>query len=382
MSVLKTIVISLAGITAVNLTGLGVNLAFGRDINLVIDGETTVLSVVQGSVAELLSHERIQLEARDRVTPDLETPISDNMTITVSHARPLHLTFNGVIGDYWTRATTVAALVDSLGLSSSSLKLSSPLNTPIPREGISLTIRKGYTVSVTAGGETRETLSFGAVRDALIDLGVSWDYDDIITPELGTALSDHLNITVIEVTKLTSEREIAIPHATEDSLDPDSPKGEVLVVTKGVDGVKTETLRQIFHDGEIVEETVVSERITREPVTAVTVTGTKPLPTFNVSPGSAQEIAYGMVKARGWDDGQFQCLVNLWNRESGWNVHAGNASGAYGIPQALPGSKMASAGPDWQNNPTTQITWGLGYIAGRYGNPCGAWNHFLANNWY
>jgi hypothetical protein len=63
-------------------------------------------------------------------------------------------------------------------------------------------------------------------------------------------------------------------------------------------------------------------------------------------------------------------------------VHAANPSGAYGIPQALPGAKMASAGPDWQNSAHTQINWGLGYIASRYGTPCGAWAHSQATNWY
>ena len=74
--------------------------------------------------------------------------------------------------------------------------------------------------------------------------------------------------------------------------------------------------------------------------------------------------------------------MTLWNHESGWRVHAANGSGAYGIPQALPGSKMGSAGPDWQNNAETQIKWGLGYIASRYGTPCGAWSSWQANGWY
>jgi hypothetical protein len=100
-------------------------------------------------------------------------------------------------------------------------------------------------------------------------------------------------------------------------------------------------------------------------------------------PGTAQAIAYDMVMARGWGQGEFDCLVALWNKESHWNVYAHNArSGAYGIPQALPGDKMATAGADWATNPTTQITWGLGYIGGRYGTPCGAWGHSQAKGWY
>jgi hypothetical protein len=103
----------------------------------------------------------------------------------------------------------------------------------------------------------------------------------------------------------------------------------------------------------------------------------------NVDPASAQGIARSMMAASyGWGDDQFACLVALWNKESGWRVNAANPSGAYGIPQALPGSKMASAGADWQTNPATQIAWGLGYIAGRYGNACGAWSHSQSVGWY
>ncbi|MFD0905395.1 aggregation-promoting factor C-terminal-like domain-containing protein, partial [Actinomadura sediminis] len=98
-----------------------------------------------------------------------------------------------------------------------------------------------------------------------------------------------------------------------------------------------------------------------------------------VPAGEAQRIAKAMMPDFGFTgDGQFGCLVKLWDRESSWNVHADNPySDAYGIPQANPGSKMSAAGPDWRNNARTQIKWGLGYIKGKYDTPCGAWNHFL-----
>ena len=109
----------------------------------------------------------------------------------------------------------------------------------------------------------------------------------------------------------------------------------------------------------------------------------RPAVDVNVDPASAQGIARSMAAANyGWGDDQFSCLVSLWNKESGWRVNAANGSGAYGIPQALPGSKMASAGADWETNPATQIAWGMGYIAGRYGTPCGAWDHSESVGWY
>ncbi|MCO8272387.1 lytic transglycosylase domain-containing protein [Actinoplanes sp. TRM 88003] len=85
----------------------------------------------------------------------------------------------------------------------------------------------------------------------------------------------------------------------------------------------------------------------------------------------------------GFKISQFSCLEKLWKKESGWNHKATNrSSGAYGIPQALPGKKMASAGSDWKSNPATQIEWGLGYIEGRYGTPCSAWGHSQDVGWY
>jgi hypothetical protein len=99
--------------------------------------------------------------------------------------------------------------------------------------------------------------------------------------------------------------------------------------------------------------------------------------------GTPQQIAEAMLSQFGWSSSQFSCLEPLWERESGWSVSAYNAgSGAYGIPQALPGSKMASAGPDWQTSASTQIKWGLEYIQEDYGSPCGAWSHEEADGWY
>ncbi|WP_217633954.1 lytic transglycosylase domain-containing protein [Raineyella antarctica] len=100
--------------------------------------------------------------------------------------------------------------------------------------------------------------------------------------------------------------------------------------------------------------------------------------------GKPQDIARQMMAADfGWGDQQFQCYNNIIMRESEWNPTADNpSSDAYGIPQALPGSKMASAGADWATNPATQIKWGLGYVKDRYGTPCAAWSFKSANGWY
>lgn len=94
-------------------------------------------------------------------------------------------------------------------------------------------------------------------------------------------------------------------------------------------------------------------------------------------------VARLLVREKGWSDEQFSCLDQLWTKESGWKHTADNpTSSAYGIPQALPGSKMSSFGEDWRTNPVTQIRWGLDYIDRVYGSPCAAWAKSRSSNWY
>ena len=109
----------------------------------------------------------------------------------------------------------------------------------------------------------------------------------------------------------------------------------------------------------------------------------RPLRAVNDGSVGSRNYARTKMSEFGWDARQFQCLDDLWHRESGWNHYADNPnSSAYGIPQALPGSKMASEGKDWETNYRTQIRWGLRYIESRYSSPCNAWQHFTKNNWY
>ena len=104
---------------------------------------------------------------------------------------------------------------------------------------------------------------------------------------------------------------------------------------------------------------------------------TGPIPTSCKEYSGNRATGCALMLDAGFEIDQFPCLNNLWNKESGWNARATNSgSGAYGIPQAYPGSKMSSVASDWKTNPATQIKWGLGYIKGRYKSPCGAWGHF------
>ncbi|WP_371479763.1 transglycosylase SLT domain-containing protein [Kitasatospora sp. NBC_00315] len=126
-------------------------------------------------------------------------------------------------------------------------------------------------------------------------------------------------------------------------------------------------------DKRVADEAAANRAKARSAMTAVDATA------VSVSPGSVQALAQQIIG----DDSQFQCFSQIVKRESGWNYTATNAgSGAYGLVQALPGSKMATAGADWRTNPATQIKWGLGYMNTRYGSPCGAWSFWQSHHWY
>ncbi|MEV4704099.1 transglycosylase SLT domain-containing protein [Actinoplanes sp. NPDC049316] len=110
---------------------------------------------------------------------------------------------------------------------------------------------------------------------------------------------------------------------------------------------------------------------------------TGPIPDSCNEYSGTRETGCALMIDAGFGIDQFPCLDKLWKKESGWNPKAANpSSGAYGIPQALPGSKMGSVADDWRTNPATQIKWGLGYIEGRYDTPCGAWSHSQSTGWY
>jgi len=214
--------------------------------------------------------------------------------------------------------------------------------------------------------------------------------------------------SVYTVTEESTEEHGRVEKET-DSL----PDGETKVETEGVDGLVRTTYEVVSKDGTEVSRTPLSSAVVTEKVDEVVLVGTgsgntggksapadsgsggggggessSPAPAANASgdgttPEGAQAIARSLMGSYGWGDGEFSCLQSLWNRESGWNYQAQNASsGAYGIPQALPGSKMSSVADDWATNPATQITWGLGYIQGRYGTPCSAWAHSESVGWY
>ena len=242
---------------------------------------------------------------------------------------------------------------------------------------------------------SRSTLR-SALRNNAGDSSADTEYIKVVinvSPSLDTKVKES---TVIKITRANSQVETveqSVAYNTVEIEDSTLAEGTRKVTVKGEDGVVEQTNLVTKNADGVVSTSTLTEYVKKAPVNEEVHVGTKKA-TASTSSGSsanlgttvpvseAQSIAHEMVLARGWSESDFTALVNLWNKESGWRTTAANPSGAYGIPQALPGSKMASAGADWQTSATTQITWGLGYIAGRYGTPTAAWAHSQAYNWY
>jgi len=187
----------------------------------------------------------------------------------------------------------------------------------------------------------------------------------------------------VEVKTETAQN--AIANGSIEQPDTSAKVGTRRVVQAGVPGVEMVSFTVTTINGVEVNRTPGLSVVVSAPTDEIVAVGALTIPAAtDVQKGTNRALGQQMALDQyGWTGDEWACLDNLWARESGWSHTSGNkTSGAYGIPQALPGSKMAVYGADWESNPATQISWGLAYISGRYATPCGAWGHFTAHNWY
>ena len=354
-----------------------------KQVTLDVDGSVVQVQAFGRTVADVLAAGDVTVGERDLVAPAPNEQIAAGGLVVVRHTRQLTLEVDGDQRTVWTTALTVGEAVDSLGLRDG-VRLSASRSDALGRE---LRVSTEKTVHLAVDGQVIDGVtSGGTVRDALREIGLVLDEGDEVSVPLDAAAVDGLVVMVTRAATQGEKVTEALPFDVQEVEDASLFAGTTKVRTAGRAGVRTSTYQVEVVGGVVVSRTLLTSVVTTPPVTQVVAKGTRAMPNPSavaVAPGTAQAMGKEMAAARGWGDDQFACLLVLWNHESGWRVNAGNqVSGAYGIPQALPGSKMASVGADWQTNPATQITWGLNYIAGRYGTPCGAYAQWLGHNWY
>lgn len=279
------------------------------------------------------------------------------------------------------------------------------------------------TFTIKIDGSTKTiTTDQPTLGDALRAADVHLGADDKVSASLTDPAKADSTVTIVRVSTTKTSESSVDAHTTTEVEDPELAKGERVVETEGVDGLAVNTYDVTLEDGvevsRVQEMTVVKTQRVDEVVRvgtkeaaaaaattsestdtstngaqaageAASTTASASVATSAVPSGDAQSIALSMMASYGWGDDQFSCLVPLWQRESGWRSDAANpSSSARGIPQAMMsvhfGANWQSnpAALEWMNSPSQQISWGLNYIAGRYGNPCGAWAHSQSTGWY
>ena len=266
-------------------------------------------------------------------------------------------------------------------------------------------------ILLSSGYEMDVMTTSTKVSDILAENHIVVLDDESVTPNIDEELSDNRTITITKGAEQTNDNsymtaeeilesytqiiekiiteEVEIPFET---ITKDVSNGSYAtqnrVVQKGENGLKKVTYRIRYQSGAEIEKTEIASEIIKEPVDKIVEVRTKQVTSRSggIVKGSVAEYqAYAEKRCfdYGWSDADFQALVKLWNKESGWNPASHNSSsGAHGIPQALPASKMASAGSDYLTNYKTQINWGLSYIKSRYGTPSAAWQHSCNKGWY
>jgi uncharacterized protein YabE (DUF348 family) len=355
----------------------------GKSVDLRIDGQDRTVHTSASNVQGVLAAAHVSVGEHDLVAPDLQSPVRSGAQIVVNRGHLLRLNANGHLREVWVNADSVAEALNQLGYGTRdlvSVSRSKRLDTGVTNLAISSPkrvtfLRSGKKLAVISAGPT--------VSQAASDGGITLSPNDRLSVPGTSTITDNEVIRIQRVSYRTSVQPVDVPFATVRRDDPNSYVGTNSVVTAGQDGLSRITYQLIYLDGKLAGRVPAWTTVVNPAVNQLTSVGTKNAPVGSTVPaGDAQQIASGMVAARGWGSDQFSCLVSLWSKESGWRTDAANSSGAYGIPQALPGSKMASAGADWQTSAATQISWGLGYIAGVYGTPCAAWAHSQSYNWY
>ncbi|MDQ3064844.1 MAG: ubiquitin-like domain-containing protein [bacterium] len=353
-----------------------------RDANIVIlhsDNKSQILPTRELTVGDFLANAGVVINAGDLVEPSMDTAIEeDNFRINVYRGAPLIIDDGGKRVTAYSAGQTPRSIAEQAGfkLFPEDLVESRP-SRDFLREGIAhkISIIRSTPVNVNLYGAPLSLRTHAKTVGELLDeKNVNLDENDSVKPGLNTKLSAKLQIFVTRFgTKvITEEQEIAMPEEVVE--DKTLSFGTTVLRQKGSPGKKSVTYQLELKNGREIGRKVIQEVIVTEPVKQIQARGTA------ISIPSDKTAVMNGAGIRASDHAYVNFIIS---RESGWNLFAQNSSsGAYGLCQALPGSKMASAGDDWRTNAVTQLKWCNGYAVGRYGNWQAAYNFWVKNHWW
>lgn len=358
----------------------------GRLITIHDRGQEKVLLSDAATVGDALKTAGINIDSHDAVEPAMtDKLVAAEYQINIYRARPVTVIDGGIRQKIVTAYQTAEQIVKDAGITlhqEDVTKLSQSDDILANGAGLALTIDRATAFNFTLyGTKSVARTQATTVADMLKQKGITIGANDRVSVPLTTSITTDLTIQVWREGKQTITVEEPVTYDTQRIRDADREVGYKTVQTAGINGTKNVTYEVEIRDGNEVNRIAIASIVTARPSTQVEVIGAKLSTPTN--PSENQALGHIMMLNAGFGEEQWSCLYTLWTKESGWRTTAGNtSSGAYGIPQALPATKMASFGADYLTSAQTQISWGLSYIQSRYGTPCRAFSAWQEKGWY
>ena len=382
------VIIFIFGISNFVLADDGETTAEQRLVTIHDAGSTKTILTTATTVADAIKEANINIEDNDTVEPSRNAElITSSFTVNIYRAKPIVVVDDRRAVRVISSSQTGRTIAYDAGveLFPEDLAIISNARNILQNGGAGqvVTIKRAFEITLVLYGYERQVRTqAGTVEEFLREKRLQLNPADTMNLGMGSRLSYGMTLKIWRegINTITVDEEI--PYITEFVQDADRPIGFREVRERGAPGKRSVTYEIVVHGGIEISRKEINSLTLLEPRRQVEVIGVRsPVPS---NPGANAELGHRMMLEYGFPESEWPCLYQLWMHESGWVATKANyaGSGAYGIPQALPASKMATAGPDYLTNPATQIRWGLGYIAGRYGTPCNAWAFFQAHRWY
>jgi uncharacterized protein YabE (DUF348 family) len=340
-------------------------------------GQRQTLNTKDATVGELVKKLPLHLISQDVVEPSLDTPIvEDNFRVNVYRARPVTITDDSGSKTVAVTAQKSPRVVaqdaglsiypeDNASFAQGTLK-ENIIGEKVVVDRATPVFFNLYGTPLTIRTHTK------TVGDLLADKKVKVNNGDQVQPSLNTPLTPNIQIFVARMGTQIQTVEEAVPSPMQILPDATLSLGASATRQAGAPGKRAVTYQVETKNGQVSARTIIQIVVVQEPVPTIIARGTRVLVTGDKTDWMA---------AAGISSSDYGYVNYIVSHESNWNYQAANNSGTYGLCQALPGSKMASAGADWQSNPVTQLKWCSGY-AGRYGGWAGAYNFWVSHHYW
>lgn len=417
-----------------------------KSVAMIINGKTHIVSTYSTNPIRLLEEQHVPVKTHDQIISSSGDILTNHSTVTVRSAYQTSITVDGVTIPFWTVATSIDQLIGFFKANAKNAsRITVNLQNIYDKLTCGLSINKKGPISVIADRKTRIVQNGDLPASAILDSqGIVLGKEDRVSVEEDDG---NTVLRVSRVTHGKETRTVSLPFATQTVVDPKLPANSRVVQQVGVNGEREDVYNVTYVDGKAESATLVSQNLVKPAVNQVIAVGKAapapihknntntqkskqskqqtnaqhkkqnteqpakqekknsqqqtqqqtasaanppaPAPSSNpdslvhATPEQAKLFAQGAAAQMGWTGKEWEDLLWLWNRESGWRWNAENPSShAYGIPQALPGNKMSSAGANWHEDAAIQISWGLSYIKSKYKTPSGAVKHSREIGWY